>query len=167
MTKYIGIPPFSVDGLTIGVERLSDMLPEIRPLHEAHYNETEVLYLDTPFTPDYDRYIALEKDAQFVVFTVRLGLEMVGYLQYYVFRDMHTSDVYQAREDALYLAKPYRGQGIAPKLLAYAESFLAHLGCRYVGMSSKAPVGGPDIGKFLESKDYRPVALFYVKDLES
>lgn len=165
--SYIGFPPFSDEGYTIGIERVADVQDEIRPLHAQHYAETEALYLDTPFKPDYDRLIALEKEAQFVQFTVRYGLELVGYLQYYVFRDLHTSDMYTAREDAFFLTKQHRGHGMAPKILSYAESCLYQLGCRYVGMSSKAPIGGPDIGPFLEKRGYRPVALFYMKDLES
>lgn len=165
--KYIGLPPFIDGDLAIGVERIEDIVNEVRVLHEQHYHETETLYLDTPFNPDYDRYIALERDKQFVLFTIRSGVELVGYLQYYVFRDLHTSNVYQAREDALFVTKQHRGRGIAPRLLAYAESFLYQLGCRYVGMSSKGPVGGPDIGPFLERNGYRPVATFYSKDLEN
>lgn len=165
--KYIGVPPEFVDGdIAIGIEKLEDIVGEIRPLHEAHYNETEVLYLDHPFNPDYERYTALERDQQFVVFTVRSGWKLVGYLQYYVFRDLHTQGVYQAREDALFLSEQVRGRKLAPKLLAYAEDALRLLGCSYVGMSSKGPVGGPDIGPFLERKGYRPVATFYAKKLE-
>jgi GNAT superfamily N-acetyltransferase len=163
---YIGFPPFMDESITIGVERLADCEEALRVLHGEHYAETETLYLETPFDPDYQRYKELEARQQFVLFTVRNGLELVGYLQYYVFRDLHTQGVYQAREDAFFLNKKHRGHGIAPKLLSFAESCLCQLGCRYVGMSSKAPVGGPDIGNFLEHRDYRPVAMFYVKDLE-
>ena len=81
----------------IGLERIADMAEEIRPLHAAHYGETEVLYLDAPFNPDYDRYKQSEAAGQFVVFTVRHDGQMVGYLQYYVFRDMHAQDMYVAR----------------------------------------------------------------------
>lgn len=166
MTKYIGIPPLIDKDITIGIERIEDIVDEIRPLHEQHYNETEVLYLDTPFQPDYSQYIGLEKDQRFVLFTVRSGWHLVGYLQYYVFQDLHTSGVLQAREDALFLTEAVRGRKIAPMLLNFAEEALRLLGCSYVGMSSKGPVGGPEIGPFLERKGYRPVATFYAKKLE-
>ena len=151
--------------VVIGIEKIQLMEKDIRALHELHYNETETLYLEIPFDPDYQRYIASEQAGQFVVFTVRKRGCMVGYLQYYVFRDMHSQKAYTAREDALFLRKSVRGKNIAPALLRYAEHCLKQLGCRYVGMSSKAPTGGPDIGAFLERKGYRPVALYYVKDL--
>lgn len=166
--KYIGFPPMlDADSIAVGIERIEDITDEMRELHAQHYAETETLYLDTPFSPDYARYIALEQAKQFVLFTVRYGVELVGYLQYYVYRDLHTSDVYQAREDAFFITKQHRGRRIAPRLLAFAETCLRQLGCRYVGMSSKGPVGGPDIGPFLEKNGYCPVAIFYSKDLES
>lgn len=152
-------------GYIIGHERIAEMEKDIRPLHAAHWQETETLYLDTPCDPDYTRYKNSEAAKQFVVFTVRKDGEMVGYIQYYVFRDMHSQHMYTAREDALFLAKEHRGGGLASKLIDYAEHCLKQLGCAYVGMSSKAPAGGPDIGKFLERKGYRPVAMYFSKKL--
>lgn len=163
---YCGFEPYVQNELTIGHEKIAHVHREIEPLHAEHYAETETLYLQDPFNPDYERLIESEERAQFVLFTVRVNWNLVGYLQYYVFRDIHTQGVYQAREDAFFLTKQFRKQGIAPLLLEYAEKSLAELGCKYVGMSSKAPVGGPDIGQFLESRGYNPVALFYSKKLE-
>lgn len=164
--KYIGFPPYGDGATVIGIERISDMVDEIAVLHEEHYKETEKLYLDPDFLPDYERYKRLEEEKQFVVFTVRENWKMIGYLQYYVFRDMHTASVLTAREDAYFITKQHRGRGLASPLLQYAEECLYQLGCRYVGMTSKGPVGGPEIGPFLENRDYRPVAMFYMKDLE-
>ena len=165
--KYYGVPPKTTGTMTIGVERFSDMLEEIQPLHYMHYEETETEYLDHPYNPNYPSYMEMEKDGRFICFTCRIGLKMVGYLQYYVFRDQHTQQVYQAREDAFFLHPLVRGKKIAPQFLAYAEDALRALGCHYIGMTSKAPVGAPDIGPFLEKRGYRPVAVYYAKKLES
>ena len=131
-----------------------------------HYEETETKYLDHDYNPNYPSYMDMEKDGRFVCFTCRIGLKMVGYLQYYVFRDQHSQQVLQAREDAFFLHPLVRGQKIAPKFLAYAEDALRALGCHYVGMTSKAPIGAPDIGPFLEGRGYEPVAVYYAKKLE-
>lgn len=165
--KYYGIPPKTVGDVTVGIERMSDMLEELADLHRMHYEETETQYLDHEYAPNYKSYMDMEEDGRFVVFTCRVGLKMVGYLQYYVFRDMHSQHVLQAREDAFFIHSLARGKKIAPQLLAYAEDALRALGCQYVGMTSKAPVGAPDIGPFLERREYRPVAVYYVKKLES
>jgi len=164
--KYYATPPKIEGSVAIGLEKFSDMLPEIKLLHEAHFNETEAAYLDEEFDPNYESYIAMEGDGRFVCFTVRFDGQMVAYLQYYVFRDQHAQHVLQAREDALFVHRLVRGRKVSHHLLAYAEDALRILGCKYVGMTNKAPVGAPDIGPFLERREYRPVALYYVKNLE-
>lgn len=166
MPSYYAFPPKIKGGTAIGIERFSDMLSEIIPLHRDHYAETEEVYLSGAFDPNYDSLMEMEKDGRFVCFTVRLGWKMVAYLQYYVFRDVHSKCVLTAREDAFFVHPLVRGQKIAPQLLAYAEDALKTLGCQYVGMTSKAPIGAPDIGPFLERRNYKPVAMYYVKELE-
>ena len=163
--KYYAFTPYQAGEATYGLERLADIEDEVRVLHEEHYNETETTYLDTEFSPSYDRYKASEEAGQFVLFTARVGSTLAGYLQYYVFDDMHTKQK-QGREDAFFVSAPFRGQKLAPNLLAYAESGLAQLGCTMVGMTSKHPIGAPDLTKFLESRDYKPVAMFFTKKLE-
>ena len=164
--KYNGFLPEQDGLLTIGIEKLGVIHEEIRPLHAEHYAETETLYLDVPFDPDYQRYAALEDTGGFVLVTARWGLELVGYLQYYVFRDLHTQGTYMAREDAMFITASARGRKIAPRMLTYSENAMVALGCGFIGMTSKGPVGGPEIGPFLESKGYKPVAMFYGKKLE-
>ncbi len=164
--KYYAFQPAKAGDATFGLERLADIQEEIRPLHAEHYQETETTYLEDPFNPDYERYKASEEAGQFILFTVRLGSTLVGYLQYYMFRDMHTQEVSQAREDALFISLKYRGKKLAPGMLAYAEDALKQLGCKYIGMTSKAPVGAPDIGPFLEKRGYKHIAEFYQKKLE-
>lgn len=164
--RYFGHPPHFAGDMAFGIEKFSDMVDEIRPLHEIHYNETETSYLDEAFNPNYEQYIALERDGRFICFTCRTGLKMVGYLQYYVYRSSHTQRACQAREDAFFLHPLIRGKKIAPIMLAYAEDALRVLGCHYIGMTSKAPVGAPDIGPFLQKRGYKPVAVYYAKKLE-
>jgi GNAT superfamily N-acetyltransferase len=167
LPRYYAVPPKTVGEITFGIEKFADMLEEAKPLHEMHYEETETEYLDHGYAPTYDSYIDMEKDGRFVQFTCRIGLKMVGYLLYYIFRDQHSQQAYQAREDAFFLHPLVRGKKIAPEFLAYAEDALRALGCHYVGMTSKHPVGAPNIGPFLERRGYQPVAMFYVKKLES
>jgi len=169
MYRYVGFDVELYRNYALGLEKIADMEAELKVLHAEHYAETETLYKEAPFDPDYARFKNSEAANQFVVFTVRDTTapdhKMVGYLQYYIFRDMHSKDSFIGREDAFFLSKDYRGGGLASKLLSYAEHCLKQLGCQAVGMSSKAPAGGPDIGKFLERKGYSPVATYYSKQL--
>lgn len=166
MPTYYAVPPAIKDNVAMGLEHVTDMYDDIHHLHEMHFAETEKVYLDEPFNPNYPLYMQMEKDGRFVCFTVRINWQIVAYLQYYVFRDQHSMEVLHAREDALYVHPMVRGQKIAPMLLGYAEDALKTLGCRYVGMTSKHPIGAPDLGEFLSKRGYRHIAAFYMKDLE-
>ena len=166
LKKYYAFVPAKDGPVTFGLERLADIEGELRVLHEEHYNETEREYLGTEFSPSYDRYKASEEAGQFVLFTTRVAEHLAGYLQYYVFEDMHTN-MKVAREDALFVSKDFRGKKLGPAMLSYAEDALRQLGCAMVGMTSKAPVGAPDIGPFLVKRGYKPIATYFVKKLES
>ncbi len=165
LKKYYAFVPAKNGEVTFGLERVADIEDEIRELHVEHYEETEEGYLGTPFNPSYDRYKASEEAGQFILFTVRIGSDLAGYLQYWTFEGMYTN-AKQAKEDAFFIRKQFRGKKLATPLLSYAEDALRQLGCSTIGMTSKQPVGGADIGEFLMKRGYSKVAVYYVKKLE-
>ena len=59
--KYYAFTPYVKGQATYGLERLADIEEEVRVLHDEHYQETETTYLDTEFSPSYDRYKASEE----------------------------------------------------------------------------------------------------------
>ena len=164
--RYYGLPPATHGKYTIGHERMHEIVSEIDPVYRKHYQETEEVYLpNAKYDPNYDGYQALEERGSFVLFTAREYSTVVGYVQYHVYGDMHAQGALTAREDAFFLLPEHRGSGLAPKVLQYAEDFLQKLGCTYVGMTDKSPVGGAPIGGFLEKQGYGLVAHYYVKEL--
>lgn len=168
MSRYYAFSPKTHNKYVIGHEKQHEIVPDIEPLYQAHYEETEKVYLpDAEFQPNFPSYEALENEGAFVLFTVRKHSTLVGYLQYHVYRDMHAQSALTAREDAFFLLSEHRQGGIGKETLRFAEHCLRQLGCTYVGMTDKSPVGGAPIGGFLEGEDYRLVANYYVKVLES
>lgn len=165
MPIYFFAPPIIKDGIAIGLEHISDMQDEISYLHELHYSETEVLYMDDPFNANYEHYKQLEKSGDFVCFTVRIGWQIVAYIQYYLYDDLHARTAKNAREDAFFVHPSARGKGVGGQLLEYAEACLIKAGCKYVGMTSKHPLGGVDLGPALEGRNYRACAVYYQKNL--
>lgn len=165
--KYYGVTPVTDGNYTIGHEKQHEILADIDPCYRRHYEETEAVYLpNAEYNPNFSHYEQLEKAGSFILFTVREGSTLVGYLQYHVYSDLHAQGAMTAREDAFYLLPEHRGSGISPKLLAFAEHFLKKLGCIYVGMTDKSPIGGTPIGYFLQKKGYGLIAHYYVKELE-
>lgn len=148
------------------LESIKAMTEEIRVLHDRHYRETETHYLKHPFNPDYAQFGLLEDAGAFVCYTARTDAgQMVGYLMYFVSRSLHGSYT-TALEDAYYVAPEHRGTGLARQLLRFAEEALAQRGVDYAFMSSKKPVGGPNIGPLLEIEGYAEMAQVFCKRLE-
>lgn len=149
-----------------GMEKIADMLDEVRHTYAHHYAETEITYKDHDIDGDWERLIKTEKAAQFVIFTARdLELNLIGYLCYYVGKSMHVKGVLHANEAGFFIEKKYRRESAGQNLLEYCERELSNLGVSYATMTSKHPVGGSDLSGFMERNNYRKISIEYQKRL--
>ena len=164
---YFGFTPVEYKNYFIGMERLENIVTELKVLHANHYDETEVLYKERKLDPDYEGYTQLEHAGKFVLFTVRDTVtgRLVGDLMYYLGQSVHNKTVLLAREDAFYIVKDHRGGQLAKLFLKFAEDCLLDLGVGQIGMTDKSPCGGKSLGRLLEPLGYKPVALQYVKEI--
>jgi L-amino acid N-acyltransferase YncA len=147
-------------------ESIRSIVAEITPLHQLHYKETETKYLTHKCAVNYTGLGKLEAARAFVIYTARhepTGA-IVGYAMFFLGRSMHGA--YQvATEDAWYVVKEHRGSGLARQLLRFAETDLKTRAMDYVFMSSKGPVGAPNVGPMLDVEGYQQVAVVYAKKL--
>lgn len=164
--KYYAFEPYIDGPVIIGHEKIAEIHRELRPLHEMHFNEVEAHLLDAPFDPDYSSHCMQEKLSRFVLFTLRVDGALVGYLQYYVFRNPYSQHVRMAKEDALFIKEEARGRGYAKPLIDFAENALRQLGCSVLGISSRGPSGSTDVGQYFERLGYFPVAMYYAKRMK-
>ena len=135
-------------------------------LFQAHWDETEVLYIDMPMEPDYEMFFWLEQNRKLLVFTVRDASEnMVGNAMFMLGLSSHMKGVLQAKEDTFYLVKDARGKGLAPKFTVYIENCLRELGVVYMGMSDKSPVGAQSLKRMMERQGFKQIAVYYTKKL--
>lgn len=162
---YCAFPPVSHGDAVVGLEKLRNIVEEIRPLHAAHFAAVETPLHGAPFDPAYDKYMVLEEQGGFVVFTLRVKGELAGYLQYWMFRNMYSRNVLGAKEDAMFISEAHRGKGLLTPFITFAEHCLEQLGCNYIGMSSRGPMGSTDIGPYFLKRGYKAVAEYYVKPL--
>jgi GNAT superfamily N-acetyltransferase len=139
---------------------------EIKPLHEAHYAETETRYKKHTVAVNYAHMGKCDDEGTMRCFGARLvdSERLVAYLFVYINHSAHDSSLC-AVEDAYYVLPEYRGSGLARRLLQYSEKRLKEMGADYFFMSSKAPVGGPNIGMFLETEGFKATAVVYSKAL--
>lgn len=131
-------PVEQYNGLTFQVERMRDLKDEIKPLHWAHWQETEKYRHGQPFNPNYAAFIAYERAGHYVLFTVRdADKRLVGNCAVYVFRSNHTQEL-EATEDTMFLLKEVRkGRQLGVAFFQYCERMLLALGVVEIKFSVK------------------------------
>lgn len=147
------------EGYTIQAERLADVLPELLPLHAAHWLETERARIGLTMNPDYDAMLADERSGRLLQFTARKDGCIAAHLRLYLCRSRHTQTLF-SEEDALYVKPEHRGGFLVMRLLHFAERALLSLGISEIRANSKL-VNRADV--LMKRMKYTPVALQFVK----
>lgn len=144
----------------IRAERFRCILGELKPLHEAHWLETERHRHGIELNPRYDAMAQRERDGNLLQFTARTQAgELVGHLRMFLFESQHTS-TRVSEEDTLYVTPAHRGGFLAMHLMRYAEACLLQIGVKEIRANSKL-VNRADV--LMRRLGYDPVALQFCK----
>lgn len=148
-------------GLVFQAERFKDIIEEIHPLHEQHFQETEKHRLGFGLNMDYDRLAAYERDGSLIQFTARDATtgRLVGNIRMYVQTSLHTGTLY-ASEDTYYVLPEYRKGFAALRFWQYMEDCMLAIGVREIRTDSKVV---NKVHKLNEYCGYKHVANKYVK----
>jgi hypothetical protein len=147
---------------TFAVERIEDIEEEIKPLHRAHWDETETARHGLPFNPDYQTFTRYERAGRYVLFTLRQDDRLLGNCAMYLDRSAHTQTLI-ATEDTLYLLPEARKGRIAMRFVGYVEESLRQLGVREIEISVKVV---NKAGKFFAYLGYKQREVGLTKVLE-
>lgn len=147
-------PPRQHAGLRFAVESFRDILPELEPLHAAHFAETERHLDGVALAPDYDYMAERERLGQLLQFTARADGKLVGNLRMYLYKSLHTGQPC-AREDTFYLSQDHRKGYAAVAFVRYAKDMLAQAGVRELYASAKVVNAA---SRVLERVGFRHVA---------
>lgn len=158
---YTNIKPYKYGKYIFHVERYASALEELKPLHAAHWQETEKYRHELPLNPDYAGFIAQDRAGMLVLFTIRKDGELVGQSTMKIFSSMH-SQTLVANEDSLFLRQDHRGGFMIMRFIRYMDMVLTALGVREVRVSSKT-VNGAD--KLMIRAGFKPFAIQLVKFL--
>ena len=150
-------------GFVFAVERIRDVVDEIRPLHQAHWEESESFRHGLPLKPNYGTWLADEQEGRFVLFTIRQDGALKGYCQVYLTVSNHTGTNI-CNEDALYLHPDARKGFTCSQFAKYAEWVVRQLGVREVRLSVKVT---NDVWKLWERIGYQRTGHELVKILEN
>jgi GNAT superfamily N-acetyltransferase len=154
--------PYAHGDYVISVERFDSVLPELLPLHDLHWYETELHRHGLALKPNYQAMSAHDGAGNLLQFTVRHLGALVGNLRMFVLPSMHT-DGRIAEEDTLFVHPDHRDGMLGLKLLRYAESCLRKIGVESIEANSKT-LNNADV--LLRRMGYTPVAIMFHKILK-
>jgi N-acetylglutamate synthase-like GNAT family acetyltransferase len=157
------IVPEDYKEFTFAVERMVHVMEEIKPLHRAHWDETEQHSHGLPFNPDYQAFLRYEQAGQYVLFTMRKDGDLLGNCAMYLNKSTHTQTLL-ATEDTLFILPEARKGWAAIRFVYYIEKSLRQLGAREIKISVKSI---NKAGRFFEMLGYKHVENGLSKMLES
>ena len=113
-------------------ESLFDIIEEVEPLLEAHYEELTLHKDVVKLNPKWKDYAALEQMGRFAVFTAREDGVLHGYNAFFVNTSMHYADLCVGQNDVFFITPDHRRGTAALRFLRYTEEQLQLLGVRKV-----------------------------------
>lgn len=146
-------------GYAIRAELLRHCLPELLPLHAAHWLETEKHRHGLALDPDYDAMLADERAGRLIQFTARKDGAIAAHLRLYLRQSRHSQTLF-AEEDTLYVVPEHRGGFLVMHLMRFAEQAVRAVGAQEVRANSKL-VNRADV--LMKRMGYAPVAIQFVK----
>jgi hypothetical protein len=148
-------------GLVFRDESLGDVLEELHPLHERHFQETEKHRLGFGLHMDYDYLTACERRGGLIQFTCRdfhTG-RLVGNIRVFIGKSLHTGTLY-ATEDTFYVLPEYRLGFAALRFWQFMEDCVQSIGVREIRTDSKVVNNVHRLNDYL---GYQHVANKYIK----
>jgi GNAT superfamily N-acetyltransferase len=156
------IPAIEYADNLIQVERIEDVLHELKPVHAAHWQETERYRHGIALNPDYNYMINAERSGRFMLFTVRNQSGVVGNCMMYLSRSTHTQR-WVAEEDTIFILPEYRKGRLGVRLIRYVEDVLRNMGVTEIRVTVKTV---NDVGRLLSHLGYNHTGNQLTKTLE-
>jgi hypothetical protein len=157
------IRPEKCEDFVFSLERIEDIEAEIKPLHLAHWDETEAHRHGLSFDPDYATFTRYERAGRYVLFTVRKENRLCGNCAMYLDRSAHTQTIL-ATEDTLYLLPMARTGRVARHFVGYVENAMRLLGASEIHITVKTV---NKAGRFFRMLGYSHVENGLIKILET
>ncbi len=157
------IRPVNHGSIIFARERIEHIVDEVKPLHRAHWEETEAHRHRLPFRPDYAAFIQYERSGRYVLLTARRNGRLLGNCAMYLDKSAHTQ-TFIATEDTLYLLPEARSGRTARRFVAYVEHAMQLLGAAEINITVKTM---NKAARFFQMLGYRHVENGLTKILEA
>ena len=143
-------------------ETFDQVIDEIKPLLEDHWEEI-ALHKDTiKLNPDYGRYESMFKSGSMRIVTARDDGKLVGYCIMLLYHHIHYKDQFMAMDDIFFIAKDYRKGLTGVKLFIKTEEIMKQYGVTKLSMNVKIH---QDVGAIFERLGYKETERMFTKKI--
>ena len=150
------------EGYRFQAEKVLDVLPELHPLHEQHYAETEDYLSGIPMDADYEAMQDSERTGTMIQFTARhieTG-ELIGNMRVYIAQSRHNRQLF-VTEDTFFVVPSHRGGFMAVRFWQFVENSVRGIeGVKGVSFDSKLTNKVNVMARYLK---YKPVSTRHIK----
>lgn len=146
--------------LTAQVEDYLDVLPELKPLYPAHWEELALNKESVPLSPIWENYVKLHTAGMLLVVTLRDGPKIAGYFLGVIAPALHYSTCITCTSDIYRVLPEYRGRHGGVRLFRVVEQHLKTQGVHRWFVGSKLH---KDAGRLFVALGFDPVETYYSK----
>ncbi len=118
-------------------ETVEEIIPDIKPLLEDHWEEVAINQDKIKLNPDFEAYKALGSSGKAKFYSARVDGELVGYFVVIVNKHIHYSDHIFAYNDVIYIKDELRDSGVGKRLIQFAEDMLKQDGVSVLVINTK------------------------------
>lgn len=144
--------------VTFRVESWNDIVEEMKPLFELHWQEIALDKGSIKLDPDYEKYAALCNEGVLHVVAARAGSTLVGYHVSFIHPHLHYKSTLTCSPDIFYLRPEYRNGMTGYKLMKFFRDSVKARGVKRIYMNTKLSI---DIDPILRRLGFRQVEKLY------
>ncbi len=148
--------------LEFALEKTADILTELQPLIENHWEQVALNKDIVQLAPDWERYNQLELTGLLRLYTARKDNKLIGYFAVVINKHLHYKNDTFAVCDVLYVAPEHRAGSTGYKLIKYVEAELSKTDVKVLHINTKQHV---PFDRLLERMGYNPIETIHAKKI--
>jgi GNAT superfamily N-acetyltransferase len=141
-------------------EPFENVIEEMKPLIDVHWNEVAMYKDKIELNPDYTKYVYLSRAGVLKTYVAREDGKLLGYCILFIQPHIHYQDDKFAAVDALYIDPTYRGKMLGVKMFRYVEQQMKELGVSVITHHIKVE---HDYSPMLKRLGYNHAEVIYSK----
>jgi hypothetical protein len=110
------------------ITSVDDIREPIEELLQQHYEELTLHKNIMKLAPDWDQYRTHMDRGELMVLAAYFGSRLVGYSVFFLYKNIHYKNSIMAKNDVLFLSRPYRQGRMGINLIKRSEAVLKDLG---------------------------------------